>query len=259
MKYNFHTHTKRCGHASGEDEEYVLAALKEGYKVLGFSDHAMFPNLKSEKGMRPDFIELDDYLNSLNSLKEKYSKDIKILIGMECEYFECFHDYLKGLLDTKKMDYLIFGNHYLKCENGHIFNEKGIYSQDNYIELYAKHAIKALDSGLFKIFAHPDLVMGCCKVFDEKWAYWSRLMCEAAKKNNVYLEINEAGIRKGKINGEDRYVYPYIPFWQIAKSVGNKIVIGVDAHNPKDLNSSSHQIAIDFANDLGLVIEEEVI
>ena len=39
MKANFHTHTTRCGHASGTDEDYVRAALAQGFGVLGFSDH----------------------------------------------------------------------------------------------------------------------------------------------------------------------------------------------------------------------------
>ncbi len=38
--YNYHTHTSRCGHAGGSDEEYVQAAIKAGYQILGFSDHA---------------------------------------------------------------------------------------------------------------------------------------------------------------------------------------------------------------------------
>lgn len=38
-KNNYHTHTTRCYHASGKDEEYVKAAIKAGIKELGFSDH----------------------------------------------------------------------------------------------------------------------------------------------------------------------------------------------------------------------------
>ena len=38
IKCNYHTHTKRCNHAVGEDEEYVLSAIENGYKVLGFAD-----------------------------------------------------------------------------------------------------------------------------------------------------------------------------------------------------------------------------
>ena len=43
---NYHTHTKRCGHAIGEDEEYVLRAIENGFDEIGFSDHApmLFPD-----------------------------------------------------------------------------------------------------------------------------------------------------------------------------------------------------------------------
>ena len=43
MKVNLHTHTYRCGHAEGTEEEYVLAAIENGYVKLGFSDHTPFP------------------------------------------------------------------------------------------------------------------------------------------------------------------------------------------------------------------------
>ena len=46
MRYNLHTHTYRCNHASGTDREYVEAAIKAGMKTLGFADHCpqFFPN-----------------------------------------------------------------------------------------------------------------------------------------------------------------------------------------------------------------------
>ena len=39
MKTNYHTHTTRCHHATGSDEEFVLSAIKGGYQEIGFSDH----------------------------------------------------------------------------------------------------------------------------------------------------------------------------------------------------------------------------
>ena len=39
MRTNYHTHTTRCHHATGSDEEFVLSAIKGGYQELGFSDH----------------------------------------------------------------------------------------------------------------------------------------------------------------------------------------------------------------------------
>lgn len=67
--YNYHCHTKRCGHASGTDEEYVEAAIKAGYKVLGFSDHGPY-SLYPHPGSHMDWSQLDDYIDSINSLKK---------------------------------------------------------------------------------------------------------------------------------------------------------------------------------------------
>ena len=33
---NFHTHTSRCHHAFGNDEEFVRTAIQNGFEVLGF-------------------------------------------------------------------------------------------------------------------------------------------------------------------------------------------------------------------------------
>ena len=77
LKANYHTHTKRCGHAIGEDEEYVLEAIGKGFRTLGFSDHAMFPTF-SEPHVRGDYQQcFDDYISSINALRKKYSQKIE--------------------------------------------------------------------------------------------------------------------------------------------------------------------------------------
>ena len=42
MNYNYHTHTTRCGHASGTEREYIERAVANGVRYMGFSDHATF-------------------------------------------------------------------------------------------------------------------------------------------------------------------------------------------------------------------------
>ena len=75
QKFNYHTHTYRCKHAKGTDEEYVLKAIEAGYTVLGFSDHAPYRDYPSDRS-HMDFEQLDDYIDSINYLKEK-TKSIK--------------------------------------------------------------------------------------------------------------------------------------------------------------------------------------
>ena len=107
--YNYHCHTKRCGHASGTDEEYVEAAIKAGYKVLGFSDHGPY-SLYPHPGSHMDWSQLDDYINSINSLKEKYKGIIDIKLGIESEYYPFCLEERKQM--RKRLDYMIFGQHY---------------------------------------------------------------------------------------------------------------------------------------------------
>ena len=82
MLFNYHTHTKRCNHAKGEDKEYVEAAIKAGFKTLGFSDHAPYlfdGNYYSTYRMFKD--EVLEYKNSVMALKREYKNDIDIKFG----------------------------------------------------------------------------------------------------------------------------------------------------------------------------------
>ena len=87
-KTNYHTHTYRCMHAGGSDEEYVLAAIKGGYEEIGFSDHSPWRyDSDFVAHMRMSLSQFDDYYSSIMTLKEKYKDQISIKIGLECEYF----------------------------------------------------------------------------------------------------------------------------------------------------------------------------
>ena len=261
MKANYHTHTYRCGHAgSYQDEEYVVAAIENGFNILGFSDHAMFSDNYNEYGMRAPYSELKGYIKSIDELKEKYKDKITILKAMECEYFEEFYDELKELLDSKKMDYLLFANHFLFHENGRIFNPKELWSSDEYIDLYVKKAIEALNSKLFKVFAHPDFVFLNYKKWNQHTEDLCRQMLEVAKANDVIIEFNMGGLRREKMQMGDefRYPYPYDKFFNIVKEVGNKIIIGVDCHKPSELGIEEYNRALVMTKELGLEVLDKI-
>ena len=44
-EYIFHSHTFRCHHAVKDIEDYVTAAIKNGYKKYGVSDHVFLPGI----------------------------------------------------------------------------------------------------------------------------------------------------------------------------------------------------------------------
>ncbi|MBE6720554.1 MAG: PHP domain-containing protein, partial [Ruminococcaceae bacterium] len=113
MKYNLHTHTVRCFHAQGGDEEYVESAIKNGYGLLGFSDHSpyIYPDgYVSHMRMAPE--DTPDYINSIRYLGEKYKKQIDIKVGFEMEWYPDLIDGQREFLKTLDIDYLILGQHF---------------------------------------------------------------------------------------------------------------------------------------------------
>ena len=72
MKYNYHAHTYRCKHAGGSEREYIEEAIRGGYEVFGFSDHAPMPFPKEYiPPTRMDMNELEGYVDTVLSLKKK--------------------------------------------------------------------------------------------------------------------------------------------------------------------------------------------
>ncbi|MGN1418996.1 MAG: histidinol-phosphatase [Acutalibacteraceae bacterium] len=229
MKYNYHTHTSRCNHASGEDEEYVLCAIEAGYEEIGFSDHCPWPFQNYVSSIRMGADETEDYVNSIRLLKEKYKDKIRIKLGFECEYFVQYLDWMKELLEKYEFDYIILGHHYSSDEPNGIYN--GFLTEPKEIEQYKNDVLHAMDSGLFSYVAHPDLYMRRYPAFDCAAEDAARQIIEKSNETKIPLEYNLLGIDHGKRDG--RTGYPYPEFWKLAGEMGATAVIGIDAHDPK--------------------------
>lgn len=227
-KTNYHSHTIRCKHAKGSDEEYVLSAIKGGFSELGFSDHSPWPFDKHYiSGMRMSIEELNDYVSSIRKLQEKYDNQITLKIGLECEYFEEYILWLKAVVEEYRLDYLIFGNHFSSNEQGGSGYGK-METDQLALEAYLDTAIKGMESGLFAYFAHPDIFVRAYGTFDEVCERVSRNICEKAKELDLLLEYNISSyILEPQ---KDIYSYPSPNFWKIASEIGCRCIIGYDAH-----------------------------
>ncbi|HHT66738.1 MAG TPA: histidinol-phosphatase [Erysipelotrichaceae bacterium] len=242
LDYCYHTHTYRCGHASGEDEDYVKSAIKIGIKRFGFSDHAMLPGIKQVHS-RGDYSLLDDYLASTHHLKEKYKDTIAIKVGLEAEYSERFIDYYKDLLSSKAIDFLILGQHFNFDKSDNPKYIKNFRDDIEELYSYADYLIRGMRSGLFKYVAHPDLFVTMFKKWNKDCEIVSKMICEEAVKNHIPLEINIHAKKYWK-DGYERLIYPCEEFWKIAGEYQVEVVAGYDAHHPSE-----------FDNDIDFVFE----
>ena len=247
MKANYHTHTYRCQHASGSDREYVENAIAGGMEVLGFSDHCPFAFKNGYRSsMRMSARDIDGYFSSLLDLKQEYANDITIYIGLEAEYIERLNHTLDELLEGYPLDYMIMGQHYFEPEyRGRYVGSNG---SPGFLTEYVDSVIKGLDTGKFKYLAHPDLPRTAPGT-DEYYEQYRRL-CMYLKEHDIPVEYNILGFH------ENRW-YPYDEFFEIAASVGNKLIIGVDAHEPWALSDRKLQNeALQTAKQYGMEIIE---
>lgn len=256
MKYNYHTHTARCFHAKGADEEFVLAAIKAGFDEIGFADHSPWPfGNNYTSGMRMSADELSSYCESIKGLKEKYKEKISIRLGLECEYFPKYIPWLKEQIEKKNIDFVILGHHFCVDEPGSAYN--GSLTTPEQLYTYCDDITEAMETGLFLYVAHPDIFMRGYPEFDTHCKEISLRIIEKSKQTGVPLEYNLLGLSHIKSSGMKDYPYP--AFWELAAEIKPPVTVGIDAHLPEAyLDSELFTEGLDYLKGLGLEIEDRL-
>ncbi len=227
MIANYHTHTPRCGHAEGTEREYAEAALEAGLTLLGFSDHSpyFFPGgYRSRVRMTPD--QFPDYVTTVRSLQKEYEGRLRIPVGLEMEYYPKLLPELMPLLREYPVDYLILGQHFLGNEVGEHYSGRATADKQHLIQ-FCNQTMDAMQTGLFTYFAHPDILnyAGDDQAF---YRQQIRRLCQEAKQCGIPLEINLLGMLELKH-------YPDNRFWEIAAEENCDVILGRDAHEPRQL------------------------
>ena len=249
MMKNYHTHTTRCYHAIDSEEEYIQKAMKAGFSELGFSDHTPWHYASPyHSHMRMEEDKLEGYVNTLLLLKEKYKDQISIKIGLECEYFPQYIPWLKETLEKYHIDYIILGNHFDDSD------EDGIYFgyplTKKQFTKYVDNCIAAMETGLYSYIAHPDIAN-----YDTSDPFYKKEMkrlCLKAKECDMPVEFNLLGF-------QEKRQYPNEVFFSIAKEVGNKVILGVDAHESDALaNTELFQTGLNWLKERGLEVTDHI-
>ena len=255
MKYNYHTHTARCFHATGKDEEYVLAAIKAGFDEIGFADHSPWNFDGFVSGMRMHENELEGYCNSVKALREKYKDSISVKLGLECEYFPKYMPWLKEMLEKHETDYIILGHHFCDDEPGSLYN--GQMTEPAQLYRFRDDLLEAMDTGLFAYVAHPDIFMRGYPVFDEHCKKISEDIIKKAIETETPLEYNLLGLSHSKADGKQGYPYP--DFWAMVSEMKPLVTMGVDAHSPEAyLDSELYEKGIAYLTSLGLELTDKI-
>ena len=228
---DYHIHTKLCGHATGEMEQYVERAIEIDLSEIGFSDHLPFVDFE-RPGFAMSLSQLPFYVQKVDKLREKYP-NITIRSGIEVDYFPHLEHKIAALLDQYTFDYVYGSVHFIDdwtFDSPDALPEWNLADINQVWEQYIGLLHQAAESGLFDIMSHLDLV----KIYGfrptrDLLPQWESLM-KCLKENGLATEINTRGLRKPV--GE---IYPSEKILALIKKYEIPIVFGSDAHAPEEV------------------------
>jgi histidinol-phosphatase (PHP family) len=110
---------------------------------------------------------------------------------------------------------------------------------------YFDRLTMAAESGLFEIIAHADLCKKFCFYPKEDCTPLFAKFMAAAKKHDVAMELNTAGLRK-----DCKEIYPSPQIVRMAAEAGVPITFASDAHAPGEVGANFTE-AIALARSVG--------
>jgi histidinol-phosphatase (PHP family) len=233
---DYHIHTPRCGHASGELRDYVRAAQGAGLAEMGFADHFPLLHLR-DAHLTMDLEEMPLYIAEVEGLRADFP-DLPIRLGIEADYVPEVLCELEELLGRYSFDYVYGSVHYV---DGWAFDDPrclGGYEGRDIHHLYRRYfetLADAAECGLFDALPHPDLVkkFGFRPEEDLGDIYLECL--ERIAATGLAVEINTSGLRRPV-----REIYPAPAFLGLCRELGIPVTLGSDAHAPEEVASDFH-------------------
>ena len=247
QKFNYHSHTYRCGHADLDmkDEDYIKEYIEMGFEKIAFTDHCPEKNkIDKRPNIRMEYEQKNEYIDTIKKLKEKYKNKIKIEVGYEIEYIPGDEENLREL--KNEADKIILGQHFIYDNNKNLkYIGQSEFSDEELIK-YSEYIQKAMKLKLPNIIAHPDMYMMNRKEFGKIENEVAKIICEFAEKYDIPLEINLNNIfaktyyENRKLNNDSfekqkeklkNVFYPCKDFWKVASNYNIKVLYGIDTHH----------------------------
>lgn len=237
-----HIHTRLCGHAVGEMEEYVQVAIRKGLKKIIFLEH-MEEGIRHSQGKTwLSANDFDAYFVEGQRLQGAYEDKIAIGLGVECGYNPDCKDILQTRLGERHWDQVGISCHFLKIDG--IADHLNMFSsKESNIQLarqvgavtildrYFTTLTEAVQSLPGTMLCHLD---GALRYLPEIFLTESHYLLidtllQAVCAKGMAVEINGSGF------AIRREQFPNRRILTMAQSYNIPFIFGSDAHKPEDV------------------------
>ena len=233
---NYHTHTTYCD-GKNTPEEMVLEAIRLGCPELGFSGHSYMEADTASMSLK----NTRAYIAEIRALQKKYAGEIKILLGIEQDYYSPQstdgYDYVLGSVHFVKKDGV-----YLSIDHSkeiQMNNVRQYYGGDYYslVEDYFALVADVYRKTRCQIIGHFDQVTKFNQnheLFDPnhpRYQAAANKALDALLDTPAILEVNTGAISRGYTDAP----YPARDILERWRAAGKEIIFSSDCHSKEHL------------------------
>ena len=246
MIFNLHTHTN-FSDGSDDPEKYVEEAIRQGFSVLGFSDHSPVP-FENTFAIREGKIQ--EYADAASGIRHPAS--LLILPGLEIDYIPGITRPIDYYRKNFTFDYFIGSVHFVKTGNSNelwfidgpsieIYDRglKEIFGGDIHkgVTAYYRQLNEMIDNEKPDIIGHLDKIKmyNRGRYFSESEEWYVALVDETldlAGKSGCVIEVNTRGIYKKR----SETLFPGPEVLRKIREMNIPVVLSSDAHKPFELS-----------------------
>lgn len=233
-RFDLHCHTNFCD-GKNSPEEMVLSAIEKNMECIGFSGHSY---TFFDESYCMSIEKTKEYKSEIARLKLKYKGKIKILCGIEQDFYSD--------MPTDEYDYVIGSVHYLKVNDKYIPVDDGKEVLQKAVKLYYDGDFYKMAEDYFDtvskienadIIGHFDLIAKFNennRFFDENNERYEKAYKKAVDElvsRNICFEINTGAISRGIRTTP----YPNKSIYEYIKKCGGQFILSSDAHSTDTL------------------------
>ncbi|MBC8320927.1 MAG: histidinol-phosphatase [Bacteroidetes bacterium] len=246
--YNFHLHSNFSDGANNP-QDYADKAIELGFSSIGFTEHSPLP---FDNPFSLDDNRVEDYIKTIDNLKNKYKDQVKIYRALEMDYIPGISSDFNFWKNKCKTDYLIGSVHLVKSPNiGELWFTDGPKHEtyDHGLKEYFNGDIKLavssyyhqlnemIETQRFDIVGHVDKIKmyNRDRYFREDEVWYQKLVDECLDlvvQHGLIIEVNTRGIYKKRFPG----LFPDGITLQKVKNLNIPVLISSDAHQPNEIN-----------------------
>jgi len=260
---NFHSHCTFCDGRS-HPEDFIKFAISRHFRAYGFSSHSPLP---FETFWNMSASDMDEYINEITRLKEKYSEKIEIYLGLEIDYLDETYNASIPYFHSLPLDYRIGSIHFMPqrlplieenmaCIDGS-FDEFALAVELHYqgnvrliTEDFFHTSMLMVETGGFDIIGHLDKIYmnGSRHPGFDFHATWYQKPLEdymdLIAEKGLIVEINT------KNWAHKHQIFPHIESLKLLYQHKIPIMVNSDCHFP-DLVNDGREEALALLKDIG--------